>query len=328
MNGVVKWQNGGKFRAQLGHRASDLDSEQWEYFGFWSVDGKNAECRDKVVCKLCKLELAYHSTTSNLRSHLETVHPTEHGLSGTPTKQPRLDSYFSPPATSSLSAPRQEACTKKLAAFICKDMRPISIVDGTSFREFCKEMEPSKSTTDSYLLQQKQQLLGLKKEKLINDCPTCWNSTYEMICRASEQQAAVSAVIFEKKLSRMELTTSEWPLMEKVQGVLKPFKVATEALSGDKYPTASAVLPLQHVLCSQLKKKTGDEPEPPALTEMKTKIITDLEKQYSSEKDAFMLLNKASYPDPCFHRLVHLKEEQKQEVKVAILEATDGRRHR
>ena len=74
----------------------------------------------------------------------------------------------------------------------------------------------SKSSGDRYLLEQKQQLLGLKKEKLINDCPTRWNSTYEMICRASEQQAAASAVIFEKKLSRIELTTSEWSLMEKV----------------------------------------------------------------------------------------------------------------
>ncbi|KAK0147399.1 hypothetical protein N1851_013125 [Merluccius polli] len=76
----------------------------------------------------------------------------------------------------------------------------------------------SKSSTDNYLLQQKQ-LLGLKTEKLINDCPTRWNSTYEMISRASEQQAAVSAVIFEKKLSRMELTTSEWSLLEKVSKV-------------------------------------------------------------------------------------------------------------
>ena len=74
----------------------------------------------------------------------------------------------------------------------------------------------SKSPGDRYLLEQNQQLLGLKTEKLINDCPTRWNSTYEMICRASEQQAAVSAVIFEKKLSRMELTTSECSLMEKV----------------------------------------------------------------------------------------------------------------
>ena len=74
----------------------------------------------------------------------------------------------------------------------------------------------SKSSADSYLLQQKQELLGLKAEKLINDCPTRWNSTYDMVCRASAQQAAVSAVIFDKKLSRMELSMSEWSIMEKV----------------------------------------------------------------------------------------------------------------
>lgn len=98
-------------------------------------------------------------------------------------------------------------------------------------------------------------------------------------------------------------------LFTTIQEVLKPLKVATEALSTDKYPTASAVLPSKHVLLSQLSKQTPDAPEPPALTEMKTKIITDLEKRY-----------KASYLDPCFHCLVHLKEEQKRDVQVTILE--------
>lgn len=69
-----------------------------------------------------------------------------------------------------------------------------------------------KSSADSDPLEQKQQLLGLKTVKLNDDCPVRWNSTYEMICCASEQQAAVSA---EKKLSRMELTTSKWFLLEK-----------------------------------------------------------------------------------------------------------------
>ncbi len=132
---------------------------------------------------------------------------------------------------------------------IFKDMGPVSIVDGTGFREFCQELEPSycipscgtitnrivqiyNSTSDkikellkdkdvalttslatescvtvtahwisddSYFLQEKQQLLGLKTEKLINDCPTWWNSTYDMICWVSEQQATASDVIFEKK---------------------------------------------------------------------------------------------------------------------------------
>ena len=112
--------------------ASNLKSPVWKYFGFWSGDVKNAEP-----------QLAYHSTTSNMRADLEKVHPNEHAMmSGTPTKQPRLDSYFSSPSTSSLSAAWQEACTKKLGSFICKDMKPISIADGRGFREFCQELEP------------------------------------------------------------------------------------------------------------------------------------------------------------------------------------------
>ena len=66
---------------------------------------KNAEPGDEVVCKLCKLQLALHSTTSNMTGHLENMHPNEHAMmSGTATKQPHLHSYFSSPAMSSLSA--------------------------------------------------------------------------------------------------------------------------------------------------------------------------------------------------------------------------------
>src|SRR4029434_3516619 len=78
----------------------------------------------KVVCKLCKLELAYHSTTSNLRLHLQNVHTSVYGIiCGTSEKQPRLDTYFEPSATSSLPAARQEACTQNVISFICKGSR-------------------------------------------------------------------------------------------------------------------------------------------------------------------------------------------------------------
>src|SRR4029434_10778193 len=45
-------------------------------------------------------------------------------------------------ATSLLSAARQEACTQTFILFICKDIRPISVVDGIGFREFCEALEP------------------------------------------------------------------------------------------------------------------------------------------------------------------------------------------
>uniref|UniRef100_A0AAV2M1G1 Zinc finger BED domain-containing protein 4-like n=1 Tax=Knipowitschia caucasica TaxID=637954 RepID=A0AAV2M1G1_KNICA len=138
------------------------------------------------------------------------------------------------------------------------------------------------SPTDSYLLESKQKLLGLKPVQLINDCPTRWNSTYHMICGAADQQAPVAAVIMEKKVSSLELSSVEWTLMEKVKHVLKPFKVATQALSMEDFPTASG-------------------PSPAA--------------RYGPNKDAFLLLNTASYLDPCFQRLVCLDEEWRQAVR-------------
>lgn len=73
-----------------------------------------------------------------------------------------------------------------------------------------------------------------------------------MLC--GQTTDGVAAVIFHKKLSHLELSTAEWPMVEQLQDTLKPFKVATQALSTDTYPMASAVLPLQHVLVSQLSE--------------------------------------------------------------------------
>ncbi|XP_049926278.1 E3 SUMO-protein ligase ZBED1-like [Epinephelus moara] len=44
-------------------------------------------------------------------------------------------------------------------------------------------------------------------------------------------------------------------------------------------------------------------------------MSTDLKARYGPAKDAFFLLNTASYLDPRFHRLVHLEQESRQAVQ-------------
>ncbi|KAK0153071.1 Zinc finger BED domain-containing protein 1 [Merluccius polli] len=454
---------------------ANLRSDVWNFFGFASLNGQ-IQSKKTVFCKICKAELTYHSTTSNLRAHLMTIHPgklnelPQGDGNQPPLKQAKISAFLPPSSSRGLPAARQASITDKLTRFICKDMRPINISQGSGFKDFVHELEPrytipsratitdrvvklydttkdniiqmisgqkvalttdgwtslateayvtvtadfineewelkdvllktieapkshtaenvakyigsildeykvdresvlsvttdnaanyvnaverhlqavnvpcmahtinlavrkglavraietpvsrlkatalhfNKSTTDRYQLECKQKLLGVKPAKLINDCATRWNSTYDMVCRAAEQQAPVAAVIMEKKLCHLELSTSEWTLMEQVRAVLKPFKTATEALSTDRFPTASAVLPLKYVLLSHLKPSIGDSA---AINDMKTKISTDLEKRYNHDKDAFMLLNTASYLDPHFHRLIHLDRDQQQEVR-------------
>lgn len=64
---------------------------------------------------------------------------------------------------------------------------------------------------------------------------------------------------------------------------------------------------------------------------MKTKISDILAKRYGQDKDAFRLLNSATYLDPRFHRLVHLTRDQQQELRekvkkelIAIAEQKEG----
>ena len=44
-------------------------SNVWRYFGFPKEQGK-ITAKDKVICKICRTKLTYHTTTSNLRAHL------------------------------------------------------------------------------------------------------------------------------------------------------------------------------------------------------------------------------------------------------------------
>ena len=106
-----------------------LRSGVWKYFGFYTVDGKVTD-KNTAVCRLCKKQLSYRTTTTNLRAHLLAHHPTEASdaeapqtSKATPSAQPRLTAYYS--AHSTTTGPLPEArkkITDKITRFVCKDM--------------------------------------------------------------------------------------------------------------------------------------------------------------------------------------------------------------
>ena len=92
-------------------------------------------------------------------------------------------------------------------------------------------------------LRQKQEELGLPQHKIIGDVVTRWGSTYEMLERVIEQLQAISAVLAEQRKNWHRMPTdSEWSTLENVVEVLKPLAYLTDALSGEKQVTASAIL--------------------------------------------------------------------------------------
>ena len=89
-----------------------------------------------------------------------------------------------------------------------------------------------------------QQLLKLPKHSLIQNVSTRWNSTHDMIKKACEQQP--------RDLTHLELSSSEWRLLEDVAEVPEPYKDVTTYLSSDSYPTISALGPLYAAVRAKL----------------------------------------------------------------------------
>ena len=151
-------------------------------------------------------------------------------------------------------------------------------------------------------LKEKQDQLGLPVHKLIGDVSTRWGPTYTMVSRIIEQQQAVCAVLVDdrKNWSKM-LTDQELNTIEVVATILEPFSFLTDALSGEKNITLSAICPvLKHVL----EKLTAPNDEDTRLAkEIKLAIHTDISNRYG-DYAITMLLDKAAFLDPRFRECV------------------------
>ena len=92
----------------------------------------------------------------------------------------------------------------------------------------CRKVQSRLDKEELFL---KQQQLELPKHSLIKDVETRWNSTYQMIKRLCEQQAAIAAVLLPKRdLSYLEIASEEWRILEDIAEVFEPFQVLTRIL--------------------------------------------------------------------------------------------------
>uniref|UniRef100_A0A1A7WWP6 BED-type domain-containing protein n=1 Tax=Iconisemion striatum TaxID=60296 RepID=A0A1A7WWP6_9TELE len=110
-----------------------------------------------------------------------------------------------------------------------------------------------KSTTATAVLTNKQTQLELPRHKLITDVQTRWNSTYDMLARYLEQQAAVSAALSCPEIRRnaREVDTLDNADISDVKNIvklLKPLKTATTVVCDEKEPTVSLIMPLKFMI--------------------------------------------------------------------------------
>ena len=98
------------------------------------------------------------------------------------------------------------------------------------------------STVSSNLLKKAQTSKGLLNKKLIQDHSVRWNATFYMLKRFLEQESALKAVLPQTKCA-IEITNSDWLLLERVVEILGMFEEVTKQFEEDN-ASLSIVIPL------------------------------------------------------------------------------------
>lgn len=161
-----------------------------------------------------------------------------------------------------------------------------------------------KSSTAAELLKQKRRMLALPDHKLIQDVTTRWNSSYDMVQRYLELQAAVYAALLSLKKDKdmSALTDTEISDAEQFVTIMKPLKDATTVMCDEKVPTISVLLPLYEKILSNFQPADEDSS---MITDIKRIAVKDLKDRYSGVMDT---LRKATVIDPRFKSMPFLTE--------------------
>ena len=169
-----------------------------------------------------------------------------------------------------------------------------------------------KSPKETYKLRQKQKMLDLPEHKLGQEVVTRWGSTLGMLQRLMEQQAAIAAVLVDGAVRHLMPESADWTLIEQLVEILKPFQIATEVMSGDKYPTVSIVKPLLYKLCENTLSLNDSDSS--TVKAVKQSIKKDLQSRYTGAAIQ-RLLNVSTYLDPRYKELPFLAEVVKRQMK-------------
>lgn len=118
-------------------------ADVWTHFGFINKVGCAEMDKTHAVCKMCHARVKYSGNMTNLRAHLARHHEDLPQTSNAKRMDPvqlTLNQVQSPklPPTSS----RAVKITQSVLYFICKDMRPLSVVENDGFRHLLTTLEP------------------------------------------------------------------------------------------------------------------------------------------------------------------------------------------
>ncbi|XP_025703409.1 zinc finger BED domain-containing protein RICESLEEPER 2-like [Arachis hypogaea] len=170
----------------------------------------------------------------------------------------------------------------------------------------------------------------LKEKKLIIDCPTRWNSTYNMLSVALKFKSVFPVHKEREPHYNYEPSSKDWRKIEKICKLLKIFNLATHVISGSEYPTANLYLPevwrVKQVIDDAIEDRDS------FMREMATSMKEKFDKYW---RECNMVMSLACVLDPrcklhvikfCFpliYKPEHMAAENIEKVKNTLQEMYD-----
>ncbi|CAI5933733.1 unnamed protein product [Closterium sp. NIES-64] len=105
--------------------------------------------------------------------------------------------------------------------------------------------------------------------KLVQDSPTRWGSTHDMVERAGVLQEPITVFFAQTqgvsktdkaKLDTLRLTDADWETLHSVKTFLSPFAKVSKAAEGTAYPTVAMVLPYYNGLIDAMESRLAKGP--------------------------------------------------------------------
>ena len=141
----------------------------------------------KVKCNLCASVLTYKGgSTSAMKNHLKNVHKKVNLVTTSESYLKQSTLSLTSKSKSTLGKDKWLAITRALALACAVDLRPVSMVMGKGFRNFCSLLNPAYqvphyNTVTKHLLHlyedQKKDLIDLLLGNKVSFTTDCWTST-------------------------------------------------------------------------------------------------------------------------------------------------------
>ncbi|KAL4147851.1 hypothetical protein QTP88_002189 [Uroleucon formosanum] len=178
-------------------------------------------------------------------------------------------------------------------------------------------------------LEKTQQQLNLLKLTLLQYCKTRWNSSFLMLERLYIYRALVTNVLADRNITtsniaqKLEITESEWLIIEKLLVLLKSLQALTTLFCGELESYVSMVRPLMHKIVTSHYEHGIDDDN---MTErFKNTISYQLTTRFElTWKDIVTARHVASFLDPRYKDMDHEPVKAREIIRSHVLQLIES----